>query len=264
MENIKILREKTGAGIVDCKKALEESGNDIEKAIEILRKKGIAKAAKRSARETSEGVVLVKVNEAGNEGYILEVNSETDFVARNERFKDFAAGVLELIETAKPKNSEELMNLKMEAGSVRETLDILSGTIGEKLEIKGFDIVSGSTVFAYSHLGGRIGVLVALDKAGENELAKELAMQIAASNPRYLVAEEVPAEEKDKEKDIYKEQLLKEGKPENIIEKILEGKIRKYYEEVCLVEQEYIKDDKKKVKDILGEVKVMKFVRYSL
>ncbi|MFH1426947.1 MAG: translation elongation factor Ts [Patescibacteria group bacterium] len=264
MENIKILREKTGAGVIECQKALAESNGDIEKAVEILRKKGIAKAAKRDSREASEGLILVDINEAGDEGYILEVNSETDFVARNEQFKKFAQGVFSLIKDNKPVNLDQLMSLKLEDNTVKENLDSLSGTIGEKLGIKRFKILSGLTLAAYSHLGGRIGVLVSLSRAGEVELAHDIAMQIAAANPKYIKPEDVPVEEIAKEKEIYREQLLKEGKPENIVGQIIVGKLNKFYEEVCLIEQEYIKDEEKKIKDILGEVKVEEFIRYSL
>jgi len=264
MENIKNLRERTGAGMVDCKKALEESQGDIEKAIEILRKKGIAKAAKRGEREASEGVIKVGVNEAGNEGYIVEINSETDFVARNEKFQKFVEDVVEIIKTKSISDLDELLNQAMENGNVKDNLASLSGTIGEKLGIKRFIKLSGKTVAAYSHLGGRIGVLVVLEREGQAELAQDLAMQIAAADPKYILAGDVPAEETEKEKEIYKETLAKEGKPAEIVEKILEGKIKKYYEEICLIEQEYIKDDKQKVKDILGEIKVEKFIRYSL
>ena len=146
----------------------------------------------------------------------------------------------------------------------KDVLDNLSGTIGEKLGIKAFAKLSGKTVAAYSHLGGKIGVLVSLDIEGKADLARDIAMQVAAADPKYIKAEDVPVEETDKEKEIYKENLLKEGKPAEIIKKILEGKIKKYYEEVCLIEQEYIKDDKQRVKDILSEVKVEKIIRYSL
>ncbi|MDD5032318.1 MAG: translation elongation factor Ts [Patescibacteria group bacterium] len=264
LDKIKSLRGKTGAGMVDCKKALEEAGGDIEKGGEILRKKGITKAAKRSEREACEGVVLVAANDAGTEGYILEMNSETDFVALNEKFQTLAKLIFDLIKDKKPAGTEELLSLNLDNGTVKEDLDNLSGTIGEKLEIKGFAVLAGASVAAYSHANGRIGVLVSLDKAGENELAKEIAMQVAAVNPRYLSREQVPAEEIEKEKEIYRASLAKEGKPEPIIEKIIFGKLDKYFEEICLTEQEYIKDDKKKVKDILGEVKVEKFIRYSL
>jgi elongation factor Ts len=264
MELIKQLREMTGAGMTDCQKALVEAGNDINKAVEILRKKGISKAAKRLDRDTNEGVVKVAVNEAKNEAYIVEVNSETDFVARNEKFQTLADQILELIKTKKPATVEELSSLPMAEGTVQENLDNLSGTIGEKLAIKRLEIVSGATVAAYSHLGGKIGVLVALDQAGQEVVAGDVAMQIAAANPKYILSSEVNAEELEKEKEIYKEQLIKEGKPAEMVDKIVEGKMGKYYSEVCLTEQEYIKDDKKKVKDILGGAKVLKFARYSL
>jgi len=266
MENIKILREKTGAGMVDCKVALEEAGGDIEKAVEILRKKGISKAAKRTDREAKQGLIKLAVSTDNKEGYIVEVNAETDFVARNERFQAFVNNILEIIKTKKPANREELFTLTMTDGmTVKDSIDSLSGVIGEKLEIKRCDVLkTNGTVAGYSHLDGNIGVLVALDQADKLALATEVAMQIAAANPRYIKPEEVDTAELDKEKEIYREQLIKEGKPEAMLDKILLGKVSKYYEEVCLIKQEYIKDDKKKVEDLLAGVKVEKFVRYSL
>lgn len=264
MENIKQLREMTGAGMVDCKKALDEAGGDLEKAVEILRKKGIAKAAKRTDRETNEGIIIVGTNDEATEAYMVEVNSETDFVSRNEKFQEFGKNVLDIIKTNKPSSLEELLALPYESASVQETLETLSGVIGEKLAIKRLAIVSGESVAAYSHLGGRMGVLVSLDQAAKSDLAMDIAMQVAAANPKYLVPAEVSTEELDKEKEIARELLLKEGKPAEMVDKILEGKMGKYYSEVCLTEQEYIKDDKKKVKDILGGVSITKFVRFSL
>lgn len=264
MENIKKLRDKTGAGISDCKKALDETGGDIDKAVEVLRKKGIAKAAKRGDREAGEGIVKLAVNESGNEGYMVEVNSETDFVARNEKFQELADKVLAVIKKEKPSDLEALLNTKMDDVTVKEAVDSFSGVIGEKLDIKRFDILTGKTVAAYSHMGGRIGVLVSLDKEGLEDLANDIAMQVAAVSPKYISPEDVPADDINKEKEIYAEQLRKEGKPEEMIEKILGGKVNKYFEEICLVKQEYIKDDKKKVEDILGGTKIEKFVRYSL
>lgn len=264
MELIKQLREMTGAGMVDCQKALKEADNNLEKAVEILRKKGIAKAAKRTDRDTNEGVVKVGVNSDNTEAYILEVNSETDFVSRNEKFQAFAEGVMNLIKKEKPATLEALLGLKLENGTVQEDLDNLSGTIGEKLGIKRFSLISGATVAAYSHLGGRMGVLVALDQPGKEVLANDIAMQVAAANPKYLIPADVDLAEMEKEKEIYKEQLLKEGKPEAMVEKIVLGKMSKYYSEVCLTEQEFIKDDKKKIKDILAGANILKFVRFSL
>jgi elongation factor Ts len=264
MELIKQLREMTGAGMADCQKALKEADNDLEKAVEILRKKGIAKAAKRTDRETNEGLVLVDLNADKTVGYILEMNSETDFVSRNEKFQAFARQVMDLIKASAPASLEALLALPLDAGTVQEGLDNLSGTIGEKMGLKRFTTVSGTTVAAYSHLGGKLGVLVALNQADKSELAMDIAMQVAAANPKYLVPAEVDPAEMDKEKEIYREQLLKEGKSAEMVEKIVTGKMGKYYSEVCLLEQEYIKDDKKKVKDILGNVQVKQFVRYSL
>lgn len=264
MELIKQLREMTGAGMVDCKKALDEAANDLNKAVEILRKKGISKAAKRTDRETNEGVVKVALNADRTEAYILELNSETDFVSRNEKFQSFAEAALELVKTKKPSSLEELLALPLDGSTVQESLANLSGTIGEKMDIKRFAVIAGASVAAYSHLGGRLGVLVALDKAGQEVLAADIAMQVAAANPKYLLPAEVNPEEMAKEKEIYKEQLIKEGKPANMVDKIVEGKMVKYYSEVCLTEQEYIKDDKKKIKDILGGANILKFVRYSL
>ncbi len=264
METIKKLREMTGAGMVDCKKALDEAAGDLEKAVEILRKKGIAKAAKRTDREANEGIILVAVNDDASEGYIVEINSETDFVARSEKFQEFSKEVLDLIKNNKPTDLESLFALPLGVSTVKESLENLSGVIGEKLEIKRFTVVSGGSVAAYSHLGGRMGVLVVLDQVGKTEIALDVAMQVAAANPKYLVPAEVTTEEMDKEKEIARELLIKEGKPAEMVDKILEGKMSKYYSDVCLTEQEYIKDDKKKVKDILGGATITKFVRFSL
>lgn len=264
MEQIKELRERTGAGMVDCKKALDEAGGDIEKAIEILRKKGIAKAAKRSEREASEGIILVETNNDKTEAYAVELNSETDFVARNEKFQELAQQILNLVKKEKPSSSDDLLKLKLGELTVEESIDNLSGVIGEKLALGRVSVISGGTVASYSHLGGKIGVLVAIEQVGQEDLAFDIAMHVAAANPRYLSSDEVSVEEIEKEKDVYREQLIKEGKPENMIDNILAGKIKKYCSEICLLEQEYIKDDKKKVSEILGGAAVSRFVRMSL
>ncbi len=265
MEHIKELRDRTGAGIVDCKNALTESGGDLEKAIEILRKKGIAKAAKRGDREAKEGRILV-LAEAGNEGYLLEMNAETDFVVRNNQFSDLQNNILKAAAAAKADTQEAVLALKLEDGSsVEESLQHLSGVIGEKIELGRFaHLTSNGTVAGYAHPQGNIGVLVALSTPNSADLAKDIAMHVAAANPRYLNSSEVDPAEMDKEKDIYREQLIKEGKPAEMVDKILVGKMNKYYEEVCLLDQEYIKDDKKKVKDILNGATIEKFIRFSL
>lgn len=263
MEKIKQLRERTGAGIVDCKKALEESGDDIEQAVEILRKKGISKASKRAEKEAKEGVVKVDTNSSNNEGYILQINAETDFVAKNDEFQKLANNIMEVIKQERPTTLEELLNTSLDGFPISEKIEELSGVIKEKITLTTYNILQAPTVGCYSHMDGKIGVLVGLDTEGKQELAKDVAMHVAASNPAYVSPEEVPAEEIEKEKEIHKEQLRQENKPEEIIEKILEGKINKYYEENCLLKQEFIKDEDKKVEELLGEVKVKRFIRYS-
>jgi len=265
MENIKKLRDITGAGMMDCKKALEEANNDLEKAVEILRKKGIAKAAKRMDRETNQGIIKLAVSDDHQNGYMVELNAETDFVARNEKFQAFGDAVLEMIKKDKINDREALLALPMGAGTVASELDVLSGVIGEKLNIKRCATLSSNgSVAAYSHANGAIGVLVSLDQTDQADLARDIAMHVAAANPDYLTPEEVPAEAIEKEKGVYREQLLKEGKPENMIENILQGKVNKYFEGICLLKQEYIKDDKQKVEEVLGTAKVEKFIRFSL
>lgn len=264
MELIKKLREKTGTGIVDCQKALAEAQGDFNLALEIIRKKGIARAAKRSERTAAQGLIKACTNSDQTEGYMIEVNSETDFVARNERFQNFVQQLLTKIRETKPKSFQELLVLKLDDTTVQETLDNLSGVIGEKLAIKDFVIISSAgTVAAYLHPGGKVGVLMAINEKNK-DLAKNLAMQVAAMDPKYISPEEIPADEIAKEKAIYREQLLKTGKPEIILEKIITGKLAKFYEALCLIKQEYIKDDKKKVADILAGAKIEKFIRYSL
>jgi len=265
IDAIKELRDKTGAGMSDCKRALEETGGDSGKAMDVLRKTGIAKASKRSDREAQEGIISLAVNDDGNKGYMAMFASETDFVSRSEKFRDFAKDVFNLIVEMEPKTMDELFSLKMSDGnSVKDRLDALSGVFGEKLEIKKFDILASSgAVSSYSHGGGRIGVLVSVADSGAKEIAYEIAMHVAAANPKYISREEVPIAEIENETEIYREQLANEGKPENMIENIIKGKLNKYFQEIVLLEQEYIKDEKLKVKDFLKDVQVEKFIRYS-
>lgn len=264
MEDIKNLRERTGAGMVECKKALEEAENNLEKAVEILRQKGISKAAKRADRQANEGVIKTKVSADNKRAYILELNSETDFVARNEKFQEFGEKVIELAVKEDVDDLDKLLSLDLDEMIVADALKNLSGTIGEKMTISKLDSVKGQTVASYTHMGGKIAVIVALDQADKEDLALEIAMQVAATNPKYLKSDEVDKDELEKEKDIYRQQLIKEGKPEQIIEKIVEGKMGKFFSEICLLNQEYIKEEKKTIKDILGDVNVVSFIRYSL
>ncbi|HRH33276.1 MAG TPA: translation elongation factor Ts [bacterium] len=265
MEQIKLLRERTGAGIVDCKNALTEANGDLDTAVDILRKKGIAKAAKRGDREATEGLVKVSVDSTGTKGYIFEMNAETDFVVRNDQFKEMAAKVMTVVMEKNPATLEELLVLSIDSGTVAESLEHMSGVIGEKIGISRYALLqSQGTVGSYAHPQGNIGVLVSVNTSGQTELVQNVAMHIAAANPRYLKPEEVEVAEIDREKEIYREQLRQERKPEEMIEKILMGKMNKYFEEVCLMKQEYIKDDSKKVEDILNGVEIEAFIRYSL
>lgn len=265
MEHIKELRERTGAGIVDCKNALAEANGDLDTAVDILRKKGIAKAAKRGDREATEGLIKVAVKIDNTEGYIFEMNAETDFVVRNEQFQDMANKIMTVIQAQGPTTLEEVLALQIEGTPVSETLEHMSGVIGEKIGLSRYEkLASGGTVGSYAHPQGNIGVLVAIKETGAEELARDLAMHVAAANPRYVSADQVDEAELEREKNIYRDQLAQEGKPAEMIEKIMQGKINKYYEEVCLIKQEYIKDDKKKVEEVLGGKTIEAFIRYSL
>ncbi len=270
IELIQKLRAQTGAGIVDCKKALEDHQGDFDSALDELRKKGLAKIAKRAERETSQGFIQIAISDDGHTAWMLEANAETDFVVRNEKFQTFSKQVFELAREKKPLDREALLNTSFDGGTVKSALDELSSVIGEKLDLKNYALVSGSgTLAVYSHLGGKIGAIVALNQPGLEAAAYDVAMQVAAQNPSYLKPEDIPAEVIAKEKDIYAEQLKNEGKPEAMLEKILGGKMQKYYQEVCLLNQAFIKDDKLTIEQYLrqtaGEnVSVEKFVRFSL
>ena len=229
---VKELREKTGAGMMDCKKVLTETDGDIEKAIELLRERGIAKAAKKSDRVAAEGVVAAYVSEDGKVGSVVEVNSETDFVGKNEEFRTFVADVVEQIAKQNPANVEDLLNqkfIKDESKTVQEVLTGKIATIGENLTIRRFErFESTGLVEKYIHGDGKIGVLVELEN-GNSELAKDICMQIAAAKPEYLDREAVPADRVEKEMEILKVQAMNEGKPAEIAEKMVKGRIGKFY-----------------------------------
>lgn len=265
---VKELREKTGAGMMDCKKVLTETDGDIEKAIELLRERGIAKAAKKSDRVAAEGVVAAYVSEDGKVGSVVEVNSETDFVGKNEEFRTFVADVVEQIAKQAPTNVEELLNqkfIKDESKTVQEVLTGKIATIGENLTIRRFErFESNGLVEKYIHGDGKIGVLVELEN-GSSELAKDICMQIAAAKPEYLDREAVPADRVEKEMEILKVQAMNEGKPAEIAEKMVQGRIGKFYSEICLVEQQFVKDPDMKISKLLEEkgAKVVRFARFE-
>ena len=265
---VKELREKTGAGMMDCKKVLTETDGDIEKAIELLRERGIAKAAKKSDRIAAEGVVTAYVSEDGKVGSVVEVNSETDFVGKNEEFRNFVADVAEQIAKENPANVEELLNQKSIKDSTKTVQEILTGkiaTIGENLTIRRFArFESNGLVEKYIHGDGKIGVLVELEN-GNEELAKDICMQIAAAKPEYLDRESVPQERVEKEMEILKAQAMNEGKPAEIAEKMVQGRIGKFYAEICLVEQPFVKDPDMKVGKLVESkgAKIIRFARFE-
>ncbi len=265
---VKELREKTGAGMMDCKKALTETDGDMEKAIEYLREKGITKAAKKSGRIAAEGLVDAYISADKKVGAIVEVNSETDFVAQNAEFKSFVKNIAKQVADKNPKDVEELLAspAEFEEGkTVQEALVEKIATIGENLSIRRFArFETDGFVSEYIHGDGKIAVLVNMKK-GTEEVAKDVCMQIAAARPEYLNREQVPAERVSKEMEILKIQTMNEGKPEAIAEKIVQGRIGKFYEEICLVDQAFVKDPNKKVSQILKEndSEILEFARFE-
>ena len=265
---VKELRQKTGAGMMDCKKALTETDGDMEKAIDLLREKGIAKAAKKADRIAAEGLTLVKTN--GNTGVILEVNSETDFVAKNEGFKTLLDELADHILAEKPENLETAMAQKMANGStVEEHITSAVAKIGEKITLRRFAVLTkgdDATFGAYLHMGGKIGVLTVLNGTTDEETAKDIAMHVAAVNPRYISRDQVSEEETNHEREILTQQALQEGKPENIVAKMVEGRMNKFFEEICLLDQAFVKNPDEKVKQVVAakNATVETFVRYEV
>ena len=240
--DVKTLREKTGAGMLDCKKALEESNGNMDSAIDWLREKGISKASKKESRIAAEG--LADIFTEGNKAVILEVNSETDFVAKNEEFKNFISTIGNTILKSGATNMEEALELSTDNGKIADYLLSLIAKIGEKISFRRFSVVNkkdSESFGVYLHMGGKIAVLTVVEAANE-DVARDVAMHSAAMNPIYIVRAEVPTEVLEKEKAIIKEQAIAEGKPADIAEKMVNGRINKYYKEVCLTEQEFVKD----------------------
>ncbi len=273
--DVKALRDQTGAGMIDCKKALEEAHGDFEKAVEILRKKGAAVAAKRADREAKEGIIASYIFEDKRKAIIVETNCETDFVARSDDFKAFSEYVINKLKSKEYSSIEEFTSEPENA----EKLNDLLAKCGEKISVTRFEYVKAENGYltTYIHTGSRLGVVVAFDNVANVDqdlevMAKDIAMQAAAMNPISVSREEVPQEVINKEIDIYKELLRKEGKPENMLDKIAQGKLNKYFQENCLLEQTFVKDNTKNVKQLIDEynkahntdVKLVKFVRYDL
>ena len=264
---VKELRERTGAGMMDCKKALTHTDGDMEKAIDYLRENGIAKAAKKADRVAAEGLTYILSNDQA--AVILEVNSETDFVAKNDHFKTLIQNLAKHILTEKPNTVEAAAKQKMESGeTVAEYINNAISTIGEKISLRRFTLVEKSaneTFGTYLHMGGRIGVLTVLE-GGTEEVAKDVAMHIAAVNPKYVSRDQVQADEIEREREVLTQQALNEGKPENIVEKMVTGRINKFYEEICLIEQAFVKNPDEKVGQVVSKAgaTVKMFVRYEV
>ena len=277
-KDVKELRERTGCGMMDCKKALTETDGDFDKAIEYLREKGLAAATKKAGRIAADGMVFATVDKENKLGVVVEVNSETDFVAKNEMFREFVADVAAVVAKENPATVEELLTKAMPNGdTVEAALQEKILVIGENLKIRRFVRYEGPCV-AYIHAGGTHGVLVNFEVSDEvfakpefEAYGKDIAMQIAAANPTYLVREDVPAEVLDKEKEILTQQAINEGKPAAIAEKMVAGRIAKYYKENCLVEQAFVKDDKQTItaytnataKELGGDIKIVAFTRFE-
>ena len=264
---VKELRERTGAGRMDCKKALTQTDGNIEAAIDYLRENGIAKAAKKADRIAAEGLSYIEVK--GNKAVILEINSETDFVAKNEKFVALVKNVANAILAAEPKSLEEALQVQAEGGTVEAVINEGIATIGEKLSLRRFEILyktDADAFGAYSHMGGRIGVLTLIEGSTDEQAAKDVAMHIAALAPRYLDESEVPADVLEHEKKVLTEQALNEGKPANIVEKMIVGRINKFLEEITVVKQKFVKDDSLTVEKFVASKggKLAKFVRYEV
>ena len=264
---VKQLREKTGAGMMDCKKVLTETDGDMEKAAELLRERGIAKAAKKSGRIAAEGLVSAYVSEDKKVGVIVEVNAETDFVSKNEEFRAFVSDVAEIVAKQNPVDVEALQEVKYKDSekSVKEVLTDKIATIGENMSIRRFvRFESEGLVESYIHGDGKIAVLVDC-KTGTSSVAKDVCMQIAAAKPEYLNRQEVPADVVAKEMEILKAQAMNDGKPAEIAEKMVNGRIGKFYGEICLLEQEFVKDPSMKVEQLLksNNSEITKFARFE-
>lgn len=265
---VKELREKTGAGMMDCKKALTEVNGDMDAALDFLREKGLSSAAKKADRIAAEGTTTIEVS--GNDAIILEINAETDFVAKNEGFQTLVKEISAHILKTKPASVEEALASTMENGQV--VADYISNAIakiGEKISLRRFEIrtkTDNDAFGAYLHMGGRISVLTVLEGSTDAEAAKDVAMHIAAMNPKYVSHDQISEEEVEHERKILTEQALNEGKPENIVAKMVEGRLRKYFEEICVLDQPFVKNSDQKVGEFVTSTggTLTEFIRYEV
>jgi elongation factor Ts len=270
---VKELREKTGAGMMDCQRALQEANGDMEEAVKILRKKGLSAAAKKAGRKAKDGLVVISVAPDSRRGGIVELNCETDFVARTEQYQAFAHALAEQVANDGVTDVEKVKATRFMADplhTVGEAIATQIATIGENIVLSRAAFLAaadGMQIGSYLHMGGKIGVLVELSAAADEETVKDVAMQVAAAEPRYVSRDVVPSEAIAEEREIAKAQAAASGKPAQVIEKIADGKVGKFFEQVCLVDQPFVKDPTKKVSDVLkerGAVVIKEFVRFKL
>ncbi|MEJ8765348.1 MULTISPECIES: translation elongation factor Ts [unclassified Oceanobacillus] len=264
---VKELREKTGAGMMDCKKALQETDGDIDKAIDYLREKGMAQAAKKADRIAAEGLTHVEID--GNTAVLLEVNCETDFVTKNDLFKDLLVKIGKALLANKPETVEGALEATVDGEKLETIINSAISTIGEKISLRRFTIfekTDNDAFGSYLHMGGTIGVVTVLEGTTDEEVAKDVAMHVAAINPRYVNREDVAENEVNHEREVLKQQALNEGKPANIVEKMVEGRLGKFFEQIVLVEQAFVKDPDVKVKKYVADkgASVKTFVRYEV
>jgi len=269
-KDVKALRDATGVGMMDCKKALQETDGDFDAAVELLRKKGQKVAAKRAEKEADEGLISISISDDGTAGAIVEVNCETDFVARNEDFASFVDHIADLVLSEKPEDLDTLHALSFNGdASVKEELVAMTGRIGEKLDIRRFRVMESDAgeVIKYVHPGSKLGVIVEVSGNGDREDAgRDVAMQIAALDPIAVDRSEVPEEVQEKEKEIARDAAINEGKPEHILDRIVEGKLERFFEDHVLLEQSFVKDASQSVQEMLddADVDVHRFVRFAL
>ena len=264
---VKELREKTGAGMMDCKKALSETGGDLEKAIDFLRTKGLADAAKKSGRVAAEGLVVTYLSDDLKNGAIVEVNCETDFVAKTDDFINFSNAICKLVADKKPADMDALLALDFEGATVEKTIAEKVAKIGENIRIRRFAQYDASCMLeAYIHAGGKIGVLVEFDKVtnADKELVRDIALHICAANPLCVSDKDLDPQVIAHEKEIYIQKAKESGKPDNIIEKIVEGQVNKFKQESCLVSQKFVKNPDESIAKLLGDKVVVRFTRYQL
>jgi len=269
-KQVKELRDATGVGMMDCKEALKEADGDFDEAVSILRKKGQEVASDRAAAEADEGLVVTAVSDDGSAGAIVEINCETDFVARNEDFQTFATSVAERVLEEKPEDLDELKALSYDGdATIEDELVALTGKIGEKLTIRRFDILESDDgqIISYIHPGSKLGVLVEVHGDGEvEEAGRDVAMQVAALEPIAVTRDEVPEDVKEEEREVARESAINEGKPEHVIDNIVEGKLERFFEDHVLMEQAFVKDSSVSVKEMLDDagLSVKRFTRYAL